>query len=212
MIRWLLDLIYPPRCVLCHTLLDSSRETICDKCGRLVLSQPTGIRHGRQFTRCVSPLTYDGVVRDSVHRFKFGGRKFYAKSYALWMAAAVQQEIEEFDVLTWVPVSRSRKRNRGYDQGFELCRHMAELLEREEVSCLKKVRNNPKQSTLSNREGRKKNVKDAYIAVEPENFCGKRVLLVDDVITTGETLEECSRVLQRAGAKEVLCATLAHTK
>ena len=212
MIRWLLDLIYPPRCVLCHALLDSSCETICDKCGRLVLSEPTEIRHGKQFTRCVSPLAYDGVVRDSVHRFKFGGRKFYAKTYAPWMAAAVRQEIEDFDVLTWVPVSRRRKRNRGYDQGFELCHYMAQLLDMAEVSCLHKVRNNPKQSTIIGHEGRKKNVKGAYIAVEPENFHGKRVLLVDDVITTGETLEECSRVLLRAGAKEVLCATLAHTK
>ena len=75
-----------------------------------------------------------------------------------------------------------------------------------------KVLDNPPQSGLEDAAARRANVLGAYRAVKPENFAGRRVLLVDDIITTGSTLGECARVLKEAGAAEVLCLTLADAR
>lgn len=207
MIGRLLDLLYPPKCVLCHKILPNSRQQLCDACGRFVLTQRVQTRQGHHFARCVAPLAYDEPVRSSIHRFKFAGRKFYAKTFGLWMAAAIGQEYEDFDLITWVPISRKRLRRRGYDQSRLLAEETAKNLGREVVPCLKKIRNNPPQSRSTKREQRRKNVAGAYEVTG--DVKGLRILLVDDVITTGATLEECSRMLRRAGAKEVLCAAIA---
>ena len=212
MIRWLLDLLYPPRCVLCHGFLQDSRVPVCDKCGKMVLSQNIHSRRGKYFTRCVTPLTYKDTVRESIHRFKFRGRKFYAKTYGLWVAAATAQEFDGIDMATWVPTGRKRLRRRGYDQAMELCVVTAEALGVPAEACLRKVRKHPPQSTLTNAEQRRRNVKDAYAVRKDAEIAGKKILLVDDVVTTGSTLEECSRVLRQAGAKEVVCAAVAATK
>lgn len=209
MMRWLMDLLFPPRCVLCHGLLPSSREPVCGKCARFLLSQDVRTRKGRYFSRCVSPLSYKEPVRESIHRYKFAGCRFYARTYGPWVAAAIRQEDLQFDLVTWVPVSRKRRRKRGYDQAELLCRETAKYLDMEPVKCLKKIRNNPAQSGILQQEKRKANVVGAYAPAEPMRFSGKRVLLIDDVITSGATLEECSRVLQMAGVKDVVCATLA---
>ena len=213
MIRWLLDLLYPPKCILCHKLLPDSTFSVCAKCANHVLSQYPSLRHGTYFTLCVSPLRYEEPVRGSIHRYKFGNRSFYAEHYASWMAPAVLQELgREFDLVTWVPVSRKRLRSRGYDQAKLLAEHLASLLGCKACPCLKKRWNNPPQSRVDVRKERAKNVRGMYMPLDAATFKEKRVLLVDDIITTGATLEECSRVLRRAGAKQVSCATLAMTK
>lgn len=212
MIRWLLDFLFPPRCILCHKIMDSSREPVCDSCGRFVLMQEPKVRSGQHFSRCVSPFAYKGMVRDSVRRYKFLGRKFYSKTYGLWLAAAISRELGEFDLMTWVPVSKKRLRKRGYDQGKILCSETARCLGMETAACLRKIRDNPAQSSLPGAENRRKNVAGVYTALDPERFYGKRILLVDDVTTTGATLEECSRTLLRSGAHTVMCAALAVTE
>lgn len=211
--RFLLDLLFPPKCVLCHKLLPNSKEDLCQTCAMDVLQAGTQHLRGKHFVRCVSPFCYEGKVRESIHRYKFGGRKFYHKPYGAWLAACIKRELDgEFDIMTFVPISRRRKRQREYDQSQLLAERAGEILQIPVISSLKKVRDNPAQSGILDAEKRKKNVKDAYCAVKSENFAGKRVLLVDDVVTTGTTLEECSKILAKSGAKEVFCATLAMTK
>ncbi len=198
--------------MLCHGFLPSSKETLCNRCARWVLEQDPALFRGKHFSLCVSPLTYEGQVRESIHRYKFGGRQFYEKTYAPLMAAAVGQELGDFDLITYVPISQKRRRKRGYDQSELLARSLGELLHKPVLSCLRKRRDNPAQSGLLHGSERVKNVHGVYEAQNMENFHGKCVLLVDDIITTGATLEECSNVLAGAGAGKVLCATLAMTK
>ena len=114
-----------------------------------------------------------------------------------------------FDVLTWVPISRLRKFRRGYDQVELLAKAVGRELDMEPVRCLKKIRNNRPQSTVTGQAQRRANVLNAYRAIKPEQFQGKRVLLLDDIITTGATAGECARILLTAGAKEVHCAAVA---
>ena len=153
---------------------------------------------------------YEGLPRDSLLRFKFGGRQSYAAAYGRLLAARIQGELRaEFDLLTYVPVSPRRRWSRGYDQVRLLAEAVGRELGQKPVRALKKIRHNPAQSSLREREQRRANVLGAYRAVCPEALAGQRILLLDDIITTGATVSECARVLQTAGAAQVLCAAVA---
>lgn len=212
MIRWLLDLLYPPRCVLCHGFLPSSRQPVCDACAMKLLGREPRVRQGRYFSRCIAPFSYEEPVRASIHRYKFRGCRFYADFYAGAMAACLRQEADfDAQLITWVPISKKRKKQRGYDQARLLALALAERLQLPAAPCLVKIRDNPAQSGLRDRDERKKNVSGAYVPSPEGSFSGKRILLVDDVITTGSTLEECSRILRKNGAESVVCAAAAMT-
>lgn len=212
MIRFLLDLLYPPRCVLCHRFLPNSREPVCDHCAARLLGQEPHRRQGKYSSLCVAPFSYAEPVRGSIHRYKFQDRRAYADFYAGVMAAVIRQEPEaSCEVVTWVPISKKRRRRRGYDQAQLLACALAKHLELPAEPCLLKRRDNPAQSGIRDREARKKNVSGAYTPHPSASIAGKRVLLVDDVITTGATMEECARILRKSGARSVFCATAAMT-
>ena len=138
------------------------------------------------------------------------GRRFYAQTYGAWMAHTIRDRLAgKFDVLTWAPVSRARKRKRGYDQSALLCREIGTQLRLEPIQTLRKIRELPAQSTLADAAQRRANVSGAYRAEQPERFAGKRVLIIDDIVTTGATLAECSRTLLQAGASDVVYAAFA---
>ena len=116
---------------------------------------------------------------------------------------------EGFDVLTWVPVSPWRRFTRGYDQVELLAAAVGAELGMEPVRTLRKIRNNPPQSGITGLAQRRANVLGVYRIADPELVRGKRILLLDDIITTGATAGECARVLLTAGAKEVHCGCIA---
>ncbi|MBP3313345.1 MAG: ComF family protein [Oscillospiraceae bacterium] len=211
-LEFLLDLLFPPRCTLCHKFLPNSKEPLCSHCAQWVLEQDPVLFRGKHFSLCVSPLSFEGMVRESIHRYKFGGRRFYAKTYAPLMASSIRRELGDFDAITFVPISKKRRSVRGYDQSELLAQLLGEILQKPALSCLKKCKHNPTQSGLQHGSERAKNVRGVYEGIHPEAFRGKCILLVDDIITTGATLEECSNILTKAGAKKVVCATLAMTK
>ena len=122
----------------------------------------------------------------------------------------LQQEFPEgFDVLTWVPVSRLRRFRRGYDQVELIARSVGRELGMIPVPVLQKIRHNRPQSRIQDDAGRRANVLGAYRLKESQQISGKRILLLDDIFTTGSTVGECARVLRTAGAKEVHCAAIA---
>ena len=153
---------------------------------------------------------YEGDLRTSFLRFKFGGAAQYAATYGTWMAHTIEDKLAgRYDLLTWAPVSRARKRSRGYDQSELLCREIGKRLGMEPVRTLRKTRNPPAQSALPDPAQRRANVSGAYTPERPERFAGKRILIIDDIVTTGATLSECSRTLLLAGASDVVYAALA---
>ena len=210
----LLDLLYPPRCAFCHRLLQSGEDGICRFCiDRLPY---TGERSERKdiphVDRCVAPLFYENRVRDSLLRYKFGRLTGYAGIYARFMAKCIDENEISCDIITWVSVSRKRMRERGYDQSELLAEAAAKLLGIPCVRTLNKVRHTVRQSRIKSDAGRKENVKGAYRCVSAEQIAGKRVLLVDDIVTSGSTLAECARVLKEAGAASVCAAAVAMRK
>ena len=200
----LTDLLFPPKCVLCGRLLDGGEIDLCKQC-RVEAPEAPADKGKIQFLDSWAPIWYyEENVRSSLLRFKFGGRRSYAQGYGRLLAMKLRREHPEgFDVLTWVPVSRLRKFRRGYDQVELLARAVGKELGMEPVRLLKKIRNNPPQSGIVGHAKRKANVLGIYRAVQTEFIQNMRVLLLDDILTTGATAGECARILLTAGAAEV---------
>lgn len=203
----LLDLFFPPRCAFCRTV---GVHGVCQNCEKTLPRTPEPLCKDTSFGVCAAPLLYEGVVRESLLRFKFHGVQGAAEGYGALLAQCVAEELGgEFDLVTWVPVSRERERERGYDQAFLLARETAKHWDTKPVRLLRKTRDNAAQSGLSSAAERQGNVLGVYKAENTEMLKNACVLLIDDILTTGSTLGECVRVLKEAGAKSVVCATLA---
>ena len=212
---WLLDLLFPPRCVFCGKLLATGERDFCARCQKELpwLEGPAAEQTGEFFSLCAAPLRYQDTVRDSIRRYKFKGRQGYHKAYGKLVAQCVHDHLAgKYDLITWVPLSDKRKKERGYDQAFLLASAAALELGDVAVETLRKARNTDPQSGLEGEAERRANVLGAYIAVDPELVAGRRVLLIDDVVTTGATFSECARVLRTMGAKDVVCAALARAR
>lgn len=207
---WILDLFFPPRCMICHKLIDAEDMPVCSDC-LAHLPEFDGAAPKVRFAEkvCVS-FYYEDTFRDSFLRYKFGGREEYAEQYGKWMSIKIRDKLPlDFDVLSFVPVSRKRKAKRGYDQAELLCRQISMELQIPMQPLLFKHRHTKPQSGIRQREARAANASGAYRAVDPASIAGKRILLIDDIITTGATVSECCRVLTTAGAKSVSVAALA---
>ena len=212
---FVLDLLFPPKCVFCGKVLDSGKSGFCQRCQRELpwLTDGEAELTGEFFSLCTAPLRYQDKVRDSIHRYKFKGRRGYHKVYGKLVAQCVHDHLDgRYDLITWVPLSDRRKRERGYDQAFLLASAAALELGDVAVETLRKERNTDPQSGITEDAQRRANVLGAYTPVDPELVAGKRVLLIDDVLTTGSTLSECARTLRTMGAEDVVCAALARAR
>lgn len=210
----LLDLFFPPRCPFCRRLLKDYEPFVC-RCCQNELPWTMGeaqVQHFRHIESCYSPLFYDGDVRSSILRFKFSGLFGYAPAYAALMAHLIQEKGASFDVVSWVPISAMRLKKRTYDQAELLAREIAGLCGAPCEAMLIKTADNPAQSSLHSSEERRKNVSGLYRPSDLQMIKGRQILLVDDVVTTGATLNECARVLKRAGASGISAVTLARSR
>ena len=212
----LLDLLFPPKCPFCHQLLKEGEAFFCAACqkGLPWSAGPQGQQDLEFLSGCVSPLFYREAVPDGVHRFKFGNRPGYANAFGLLMAQSVRDAWPgaTFDAVTWVPLSRRRRRKRGYDQAELLAKEISARLVLPLLPTLVKKRHTPAQSIQAADSARKANVLGAYEAVKTADLAGKVLLLCDDVVTTGSTLSECARILRSAGAAKVYAVTLARAR
>lgn len=208
--HFLMELLFPPKCVLCRQLLKNGEIDLCRACRTDAPEYPNKKINIRFLDSFAAVWYYEGNVRGSLLRFKFRNARSYAVSYGRILAMKLLSEYPDgFDVLTWVPVSRLRRLRRGYDQVELLAKAVGGELGMTPVPTLNKIRNNRPQSRLKDPAARKANVLGVYRLQEGAEVQGKRVLLLDDILTTGATAGECARVLMTAGAKEVHCAAVA---
>lgn len=205
----LLDLLFPPKCVFCRRVLPYGTHGSCQKC-KDSLPRMGSPRRGNYYLKCIAPLRYEGNVREAVIRFKFHDQSGYATEFARIMAESIREELEgQYDLISWIPVSQKRRKERGYDQAMLLALAVALELQDVAVETLGKEKDNPAQSSLTGPEERMKNVKNAYVVTEPELVYGKRILLIDDILTTGATMDEAAKTLLKSGAQAVVGAALA---
>ena len=209
-IHQLLDLFFPPKCPFCGKVLDHAG--ICPACEKALpwTEEGAGLRELLGGLQCAAPLWYEGKVREGLLRFKFQGARAAAGPLGELVARCAAERFSgAFDVVTWVPVSRRRLRSRGYDQARLLAESACRLWEVRPEQLLQKITDNPAQSGLTEEAARRANVLGVYEAAEPERIQGYRILLVDDICTTGATLAECARTLRDAGAADVMCVCAA---
>ena len=187
----LLDLLFPPRCPFCRRLLTERHALLCPDCQRTLpwLEGDSARRTGEFFGVCVSPLAYRGPVREAVHRYKFSGSRSYARPFGQLMAQCVRDHL----VLGGDPRQACLARL--------LAEEAARVLEVPALPLLSKTRDTPPQSGLEEAGQRRANVLGVYRA--PDAAAGLRVLLADDVVTTGSTVEECAKILKIYGAAAV---------
>ena len=205
------NLFFPPKCPFCGRVLD--HVCICPACEeKLPWIPEEQVAVTENGLTCAAPLWYEGPVRETLLRFKFRGGSALAEPLGELLARCAAERFRgEFDLVTWVPVSRKRLKKRGYDQSRLLAEAACRHWDTKPVQLLVKVQDNPAQSGLQGEAARRANVLGVYDPAEPELIRGRRILLVDDIHTTGATLSECARVLRDNGAASVLCLTAART-
>lgn len=205
-----LDLLFPPKCAFCHRLLEHN-DGVCEHCMESLPYTEAAARKQqfKNISACVSPLYYKDIVRDSLLHYKFGGVSSYSQIYAQFIGKCIDENAISCDIITWVPLSKKRRRVRGYDQAKLIACALSRNTGIECAPLLRKLRNNPAQSGSGSAEKRRANVAGVYAPVSAKAIQGKRILLIDDIVTTGSTLSECARVLRENGCADVLAATVA---
>jgi len=207
-----LDLLFPPKCPFCGKVLE--RAGVCDVCDRELpwLDDGDQLRDGPDGLHCAGALWYQDLARDGLLRFKFQGASGAGNALGELVARCAAEHFGgAFDTVTWVPVSRKRLRKRGYDQAELLARAACRLWNVKPERLLEKTIHTQAQSTIRDEAARRANVLGVYQPKKGAEIDGKRILLIDDICTTGSTLTECVRVLKDAGAAEVMCAVVALT-
>lgn len=210
----LLDVLFPPKCAFCRKVLGAGESGLCAACEGLLPYTDDGGRQRFDFVEdCVAPLYYEGKVRDALLRYKFDGVTSYASVFGALVGNCIREELPgRYDLISWVPLSGPRLKQRGYDQAMLIALSAALELGDVAVETLHKVADAAPQSGTGGAPERRANISGAYEAADAELVSGRRILLIDDIVTTGSTFSECARTLGRAGAESVFCAAVARKR
>ena len=225
----MLDFVYPPHCLACGTALREAREYLCEECWKEILVQP-GPRcrlcscplevEGKDCTNCsgwepeferalvLGP--FDGAMQQVVHALKFMHQQALGTELGrrLGQRPDFVADLQEIDLLVPVPLHPARQRERGYNQSLCITRGLAEVMGCPLDSKLLERRLATRQQAKLEARERCENLRAAFrvVGTLPAHTC---IGLVDDVLTTGATLNACARVLQRAGACRIWALALA---
>lgn len=231
LVRGFVGLIYPPRCFVCGrasqeplcqsclSQVELIKPPLCERCGKPLGEAGRSCRdcRGRRlyFSHARSIGLYDGSLKEAIHALKFGGGRRLGYFFAQVMVKSLPADFLEIDLVTYVPLHRGKRRRRGYNQAELLAKAFGRRMDRP-VRCLLKCQRRTEDQAKLNLKDRRVNVRGAFrlsghSSSGWENVKGKRIILIDDVYTSGSTVNECARVLRQAGAKEVKVLTLART-
>lgn len=201
-------------CARCKQNLDFIGDRYCLKCGAKISGDYNFCIECKNeehwFDKARSVFVYNEKSAPAILRFKYGGTKTFALPLARFLAKRFETVDIVSDVVTFVPMPKEREKQRGYNQSFELCKEFSNLTNIPLVETLKRIKDAPRQATLGKTE-RRKNLENSFSAMNKQGFKGKDVLLIDDVVTTGATADECSKTLLKAGAKSVSVLSIAKT-
>lgn len=207
-----LNLIYPPICGFCDKI---NKDNVCKKC-KLEIKKYIECKidnySNMNFTRHMYIFKYNGIVRDKIVQYKFNDKPYIYKSFVnlILNNKKIYSFLENYDIIVPVPISKKRKIERGYNQCELIAKDISKNIDTLtiETHVLYKKINNVPQSTLSKLD-RLNNVKNVYGFKNCDVVKNKKVILFDDVYTTGSTVNECSKLLKFAGAKTVDVLTIA---
>ncbi len=203
-------------CIECRDKLLFINESKCPVCGKPMFQGNSSnrcsycINKTFYFKKAISPLEFIGPLRKTIYRYKYESKPYLYKSFGEFMLHALEKEsIGTIDIIVPVPLHRARKAERGYNQAELLAKYLSEkLCIPLDNKSLIRVKATKIQNKLARHE-REQNIKDAFKIKDNWVFKEKRVLLVDDIFTTGATVNECSRIMVEGGAIEVFVITIA---
>jgi len=204
-----LNILFPPKCAFCGKIMDTAASGICPACEKDLPYRPEGkILQKVGGFDCAVTFYYEGSVKEGIRALKFRNKPARAAVFGAFLARTAAEHLGgRFDTVTFVPVSFLRNFKRGYDQSRLLAEAAARVWGVKARKTLVKIRNNPPQSSVKTPAERRANALGSYRSCA--DVRGKRLLLIDDVCTSGSTMAECARTLMEAGAAEVVCAALA---
>jgi len=206
----LLGFVYPPYCILCEANLEPNNKLVCEQCWERLEASATGeTQISKQ--RILALYLYSNDVRTIIHNLKYLNKTHLAVNLGSSIGKIIKEDknIRNWDILIPIPLHKVKQRSRGFNQSELIVDAIAEVTSIEmDNSMLIRHRYTMNQAALPMRE-RAANVKGAFSVINKMKIEGKKIILVDDVITTGSTMLECIKVLKEAGAKEVAAVSAA---
>lgn len=207
-----LNFIFPPVCGIC---LKTSKKYICEECMELIKFKSLNkidIYSNKNFKEHLYILKYEGIIRQRMLDYKFKEKSYLHRSFSEMIFNSKEniEFIKKYDILIPVPIHKDRMRTRGYNQSELIAKDLAYEIKniKLENRVLIKTKNIIAQSSL-NKKQRENNIKDVYQIKSVEKVMNKKVLLLDDIYTTGSTVNECAKILKEAGCIEVGIITIA---
>ena len=217
----ILNLIYPPMCGICGKFNDNF---LCPKCQKILENEAVfgidkyekikiekNLQERKYFNEHLYIFEYEGIIRRIILKYKFQDKAYLYKTFVNFLLKNKNffEFIKKYDTIIPVPISRKRRAMRGYNQSELIVKEIANFTNlKEESDCLFKIKNVIEQSKL-NKEERQKNIQGVYELRNKEKLYKKKILLVDDIYTTGSTVNECSKVLRGAKPKQIGIFTIA---
>lgn len=209
-----LNLIFPNVCGFCNKI---DRNSLCTNCELMISKHELNcIKDYRQdktkyFDYLFCSLRYENIVRDKIISYKFGEKSYLYKTFSKIIInnKKIYRFIKLYDIIIPVPMHKNKEAVRGYNQSSLVAKEIAKNIRIEfRKDVLIKTRDTKVQSSL-NKAQREENVKNCFEIINKEIIKNKKIILIDDIYTTGNTVNECSKVLKLAGAKEILVITIA---
>lgn len=211
-VNFLLELIYPNVCGICG---DINKESLCTECNEKIMKIETSRIEeykNKKFENHAYLFKYEGNIRKLILDYKFHDKAYLYKTFARLILnnSKICKYICSYDLMIPVPIHKQRYIERGYNQSELIAKEISKKLINIEMEkkILIKIKNNLKQSTLNEIE-REKNVKDVYKVINEQKIKDKKIILIDDIYTTGNTANECAKILKQSGAKKIGIFTLA---
>ena len=202
-----MNLIYPPKCGICGKIC---KESLCKKCEKKLESNTIWeIKENQNpyifFEELISIFKYEGIIRDKIIDYKFNEKSYLYKTFTNFLLKnkKVFEKIQSYDTIIPVPISEKRKKTRGYNQSLLISREISKKtgIKLQEKNLIK-IKNTIEQSKLD-KEEREKNVQNVYQIKNEEILKNKKILLLDDIYTTGNTVNSCCKILKKAKPKKI---------
>jgi len=210
LLKDLLGFVYPPYCILCEANLEPKNKLVCEQCWeRLETSSTRETYISKQ--RILALYSYSNDVRTIIHNLKYLNKTHLAVNLGSSIGKIIKEDksIRNWDLLIPIPLHKVKQRSRGFNQSELIVNAIAEVCSiKKDNNILTRHRYTKNQAALPMKE-RAANVRGAFSVRDNSNIEGKKIILVDDVITTGSTMLECMKVLKEAGAKEVAALSAA---
>lgn len=203
-------------CGNCYEKLSKSLEHVCERCGESLDSLANFCLNckkssKRYFKKARAPFLYDGEIKSLIHNLKYNNKQYIGEYLSEFLVEEYKKNNFDVDFIVPIPLSQKRLKQRGYNQSLLLCKKFeTELNLCVNTTNLVRVVDTPTQTALTKDE-RKHNLERAFKVVDKKLFRDKKILIIDDVYTTGATMEEASKTLIESGASEVYCLSVAHT-